>query len=1354
MVRKGLIQVIDLASNKFLFGMMLLFLLSVSNACFYADTPGTVYTLSEDLTGTKEDGACITVTADDVTIDCNGYSIIGDSTGAYGILSNNVQNIIITGCTISGYSYGIYSQSTYYSQFTNNEIYDTSAALVLMSSTDNYVINNIAHDSSSYGFYLYDAYGNYLEGNTAYNNGFAGFLVYYSEGNVLSDNNAYDNTRVGFYVTYSDGTSISLATAQGSQYGFYVRGSNIFDLSSATSHSNHYSAGNAYGLYIVGPGDAYITDVHLYDQSAGANSDFRVVGDPVYPTVVAIQNMTIDNPQGNFENYTRINIYDSVDLGTSYNIEWSAEPATPPSSYQSFEQKYAQISGSTFIDEMAFYWLSSESSGHDESKFELWKYDIIGGWTNTDAIINTGANYLSLYDVNPGESTYGILEPVSAPATEPCQIINSPGSYQKSANSVGAPFKDVIYLRPWLSACIVIASDNVDFSCNGYTITNDGTANSTGIVINDSSHTNVTIRDCPGVSGYDQIGVWVTDGQLIQVRNVTAYNNYDGISVKAANSIVTENIAYDNSYAGISVSGTNNQITNNKVYDNVQAGIHLVGSFFSTVRDNIAYGQTIAGINVYGSANNTIINNIAYNNRYGFFDWYTAPHVNNYTGNIAYENQVGFYLYSQSNSRLVDNIMYNNSAQGINIERANNAYVSKGRINGNYNGGIRIVARDGINTTVQLEDIHFYGNGNNDLNVGSDGIAAYYTLNATNLILDNPAGSLQDDTRISIDDTGSGGIYQIKWVAQPATPPLTHSSVEGKYISIQSFVPKYGEFYSVPIDTIRWAWFDSEFYNESRFELWEYQFNRGWINVSGQTLDTKNNYIEVSDFIPSNLSGVLLGFYGVLQNNNIAPSVTIESPGNNSGTSSTDLNYTVSDVNTASCWYYLDDAGPIELPGCTNADLGTLGEGSHSITLFVNDTFGEQTSVTVYFLYDVTSPTVSSIDSPANSTYYNAPVNIDLEFTVSDNFDLDSCWYYLDGVEPIPLPGCENTTIGPIGEGAHNVAVYVNDTANNIDYHVVYFDVKPGPEACGTLEAKAVNHLVQCGATPGSEKVPLVDISVCAYNSSEGSCAADIGTSHQNYESIAANCEPVNCAKTNELGIADIPLPAGDYIIISLDATKAVLESPLGVSAPNFQCAVEEATATTYPVTMYKYLQQITKCDGKKVPGKTSVVQGSELLIIEPEYIVWDSTEELFPILFESTGTWGVTASLETPEGYVPDYESLSTATPGYTAVQFTVTEVGSVPDDVGVTLHLTDPHGKSIIYRSQIGTRLSEKLANAKGVAIDKNGVITGRGKAKGHQAAAPLGDWATILLVVIGVGVIALAAFERSRRIKKESK
>jgi len=670
-----------MVSNKNLLGILgLLFLLSVSNACFTADTPGTVYTLTGDLTGTKADGACITIAANDVTIDCDGYSITGDSTGN-GIYSAGVQNITITDCTISNYEYGIYSSSTHNSYFINNEVYNTIANIILTSSNDNTLTSNTAHDSSSYGFYIYGSQYNNLEGNTAYNNGHTGFLVYYSSDNILYDNNAYDNTRVGFYIIYSDNTDMDLATTQGSQYGFYIRGSNNVNLASGASHSNHYSAGNAYGLYLIGPGTVDITDVHLYNQSAGSDSDFYVVGDAVDSTIVSIQNMTIDNPQGNFEDYTRINIYDVVDLGTSYSIEWSAEPATLPSSYDSFEQKYVQISGSTVINGIAFYWLDSESSGHDENEFELWRYDT-SGWTNTNANLNTGGNYLSLSNVNPGVSTYGILEYVSAPPSDTCKVIDSPGSYQLSSNVVGAP---IIFDSgsPTIgnNACIVITSSNVDFSCNGYSITNDGTPDATGIVINgltSSAYTNVTVRDCSYVSGYDN-GILLLNSD---------FNNLIG------------NTVYDNIRGFYLVSSEHNTITDNTAHNNAVSDFYLHYSFSNTLMNNFVYNSYKAFSGLTSSvyhANNIYVNNTIRNNQYGFevpesyssFIGNTVDQVANAffcsgSYNVFDDNDViisyagagtgnGFYIYGSYNN--ITNNVVHNATYGFTTTGTGNRFV-------------------------------------------------------------------------------------------------------------------------------------------------------------------------------------------------------------------------------------------------------------------------------------------------------------------------------------------------------------------------------------------------------------------------------------------------------------------------------------------------------------------------------------------------------------------------------------------------------------------------------------------------------------------------------------------------------
>jgi hypothetical protein len=135
--------------------------------------------------------------------------------------------------------------------------------------------------------------------------------------------------------------------------------------------------------------------------------------------------------------------------------------------------------------------------------------------------------------------------------------------------------------------------------------------------------------------------------------------------------------------------------------------------------------------------------------------------------------------------------------------------------------------------------------------------------------------------------------------------------------------------------------------------------------------------------------------------------------------------------------------------------------------------------------------------------------------------------------------------------------------------------------------------------------------------------------------------------------------------------------------------------------TMNKYLQLIVKADGKKVPAKYTVVTGSELMIIEPEYIEWDGTQELYPFVFQSIGDWGVTTSVKPPEGFVADRNSLSTEVISeIRALQFLITDVGSKWEHTKVE-HKIKHKGKSQTIKSNIGIKLSEKLSKQKGIDI-----------------------------------------------------
>lgn len=271
------------------------------------------------------------------------------------------------------------------------------------------------------------------------------------------------------------------------------------------------------------------------------------------------------------------------------------------------------------------------------------------------------------------------------------------------------------------------------------------------------------------------------------------------------------------------------------------------------------------------------------------------------------------------------------------------------------------------------------------------------------------------------------------------------------------------------------------------------------------------------------------------------------------------------------------------------------------------------------------------------------------------------------------------------------------------------------------ITIRARKHTVGPGTYPGANKEPLVGIEVCGYDKAEGGCARAIcdGINHHHYQCILDTCAPVNegfneaCCTTDAAGECTINGPPGEYLFISGDPTGITLPDPLG--------GVGELTCGE---SKRKFLQQIVRVDGKKIPGKTSIRTGSELLIIEPEFVEWDETEESYPIVFDSDGEWAAEAAVMPPEGFVSDYDSLSEHVDNeLEAVQFLLTDIGSdwVPTRTRYTL---EHQGRTEVVLSRIGVRLSEALAQAKG--LDRSGrPLAADGTPQARHGFDPRGEW-----------------------------
>jgi len=247
----------------------------------------------------------------------------------------------------------------------------------------------------------------------------------------------------------------------------------------------------------------------------------------------------------------------------------------------------------------------------------------------------------------------------------------------------------------------------------------------------------------------------------------------------------------------------------------------------------------------------------------------------------------------------------------------------------------------------------------------------------------------------------------------------------------------------------------------------------------------------------------------------------------------------------------------------------------------------------------------------------------------------------------------------------------------------------------GTLIVQADRHEVGCGSHPGSTKNGIQFMETRVFDKSEGSCAAGYGISWQHYPDIwGANnnsgCSAVASTHTSEQGQAIFDLPEGDYLVIG-HYTDGGSNLHIGRSVSDFAAGSE----------VKKYLQVVTKCDGKKVPAKYRKLKGSELLIIEPEYVEWSGQSELYPFVFESIGDWTVSTSVEPPEGFVADYNSLTEeVNTELEAVQFNITDVGSKWKPTKVK-HKIKHKGKEKKIESEIGVKLTPKLAKEKEVSV-----------------------------------------------------
>ena len=865
----------------------------------------------------------------------NSYGFIFDTNAGNSLSGNNAHN--------NAHGYRIIS-SNFTNIIANNATNNSGYGIWLESSRGSLVDSNTVSGNGGDGFFLsVSTFGspglNTLSGNTASGNGGHGFDLSFSDGNTIDGNVISGNSGTGLFVSLSSNNNFSGNSISGGTFGINLFSGSTNDtftgntVTGATSTAIFAGSGNTFignnvsnsfqgvslgsnnilsgnlvygiaafgafrmeslsnnnvftdntahssnrGLEILSANNTTVTNMHMYNNSFVDFLTSAEAGD----RVSMLSGLIFDRAAGDFVDYTNISITDVLENGSVYSIDHSANPGSAPTAnHVSFANKFVNIVNATpglSIDSITWHWDDSELTSFNENNFELWKLNG-STWTLLNASPDTGANTLSMFDLD-NFSTFGIFD--SASNVTDCMNITTSGNYVLANDLFGASING----SPLFSgfACIRISASNVLLDCNGFSITNNGTFVSGGIVTEGpaaAAISAVTVQNCV-VSDYSQgivaintddstftnntvfdnlfSGITARDGSTGNVFSFnTVFGNDEngiGISDNSDGNTLSGNIAHDNGEDGIELSSVDgNTLGGNNAYNNSVFGFDLVTSDSNSLSDNLAQGNGLSGFRLTTSSDsNTYTNNTASDNGDDGFEL-SGSTMNTFTGNTAYNHSDGILLATGSSDNVFSgNLIQENSIDGVRIITSSDGNVfADNIIHGSGNRGMAIVD---VNQTSMSGDrlydnlIDFHADGTN------------ITVSLAGVIFDSLSGNLTNYTNLSLDDIVASE-YILDHEVQPAALPSGRSSFAGKFIGINALSP------NVSIDSATWHWLDSELTNtsnESRFELWQY--NGTW-SKKNATLDTVANTLSLSPIDSVNIFA--LSTFAILQNGSIVP---------------------------------------------------------------------------------------------------------------------------------------------------------------------------------------------------------------------------------------------------------------------------------------------------------------------------------------------------------------------------------------------------------------------------------------------------------------------------------------------------
>ena len=174
------------------------------SVCTVLNSAGEYYKLIGGIT--DHASSCFNITADNVTLDCAGYTIDGTSPGsgtASAVNATNRNNVTIANCTIQEFRNAVWLKNTENSTTRNITVLSAIVyGAYFRSGSDNNMFINNSISSGSHGVYLSSSSNNTLENNSI-SSGSRGVYFYSSNSNTFA-NNSINADSEGVYLTASN----------------------------------------------------------------------------------------------------------------------------------------------------------------------------------------------------------------------------------------------------------------------------------------------------------------------------------------------------------------------------------------------------------------------------------------------------------------------------------------------------------------------------------------------------------------------------------------------------------------------------------------------------------------------------------------------------------------------------------------------------------------------------------------------------------------------------------------------------------------------------------------------------------------------------------------------------------------------------------------------------------------------------------------------------------------------------------------------------------------------------------------------------------------------------------------------